>query len=859
MSLPMYRKTLLALAISATALPVAALPVGNSATSLTLTNGGLHTEYERYTAPSVELNGSFTSGDSARTAFESYSDYYAGDLVLNATINANGDDAGGIDFTMAGEDGGSVFGPSTEIEGNLVNKGNISVRGKGVSGLLADALSVHGNLVNEGTISVKGDTVFEGSTRAVEFSEQSKLGGDFINAASGQILAEGFMASGIELAGGSIGGKLINNGLIQVIGENATGISAKDYLSDRVDLGGIVNNGRIVARGDDASAMELFDANYIGEGPQIVNNGVIEADDAGVLVVDYHLDGAKNSGLWIENTGSIIAGDEAIDASQATHGVYLSWKGGNITGNLINLNNIEVYGTALFNGTDASEDGANIRMKDDGWVDVGSDYSNRPAHLELGQPHTSLQGNIDVAGNSSLDLNLSSATDPTRAVLAVSGTAEFAQGSQIRLAAKGEDFRAEGSRYTLVEADTVDDFGVSVTSRSSLLNVDSYSVDGKQIVATVTAKKGEAVGEVVQQIGGSRNAQRASGAFSNVIAGLAGSNPNDRVFQAYVAASENPEALRKLAEQLSPEVNRGATQAATTGQNLISNVTSNRTSSLRGASSGDVLKDTGVWVQTLYSEANQDLRDGVEGYNAYSRGISIGADGKLNDQFTLGVAYSNLRSDVNSEGGNTTEVESNAFTLYGSFEQDNYFVDASLTYGFNDNESKRHIAGTTAKGDYDSDLLGVNLVGGYTYHVSPQFLVEPRLAARYSLVDIDGYREKGSSAALRVDSQRYEVAELGAGVRMAGSFNLGQGTLEPEARLMAFHDFAADEASSTSTYVLGNTPFVTSGAKAVRNSYEAGVGADYKLGAVTLGVSYDYVGKTDFDADTFTAKVRYDF
>lgn len=855
----MYRKSLLALAISATALPVAALPVGNPATSLTLTNSGIHTEYERYTAPSVELNGSFTSGDSDRTAFESYSDHYAGDLVLNATLNANGDDAGGVDFTMAGEDGGSLFGPSTEIEGNLVNKGNIDVRGNGVSGLLADALSLHGNLVNEGTISVKGDTVLDGSTRAIEFSEQSKLGGDFINAASGRILAEGFMVSGIELAGGSIDGKLVNNGLIQAVGENATGITGTQYLSDRIDLGGIVNNGRIVARGDDASALELFSVSYHGEGPQIINNGVIEADDAGILIADYDLDGASQSGLWIENSGSIIAADEAIDASQATDGVYLSWKGGNITGNLIDLSNIEVYGNALFNGTDASADGANIRMKDDGWVDVGSDHSNLPAHLELGQPHTSLQGNIDVAGNSSLDLNLSSATDPAKAVLAVSGTAEFAQGSQIRLAAQGEDFRAEGSRYTLVEAGTLEDRGVSVTSRSSLLNVDSYAVDGKRIVANVTAKKGEEVGEVVHEVGGSRNAQRASAAFSGVIGGLAGSNPNDPVFQAYVAASENPEALRKLAEQLSPEVNRGAAQAATTGQNLISNVTSNRTSSLRGASSGDVLKETGVWVQTLYSEANQDLRDGVEGYNAYSRGISIGADGKLNDQFTLGVAYSNLSSDVNSESGNTTEVDSNAFTLYGSFEQGNYFVDASLTYGFNDNESKRHIAGTTAKGDYDSDLLGVNLVGGYTYHVSPQFLVEPRLAARYSLVDIDGYREKGSSAALKVDSQRYEVAELGAGVRMAGSFNLGQGTLEPEARLMAFHDFAADEASSTSTYVLGSTPFVTSGAKAVRNSYEAGVGADYKLGAVTLGVSYDYVGKTDFDADTFTAKVRYDF
>ncbi|WP_122766701.1 autotransporter outer membrane beta-barrel domain-containing protein, partial [Pseudomonas viridiflava] len=98
-------------------------------------------------------------------------------------------------------------------------------------------------------------------------------------------------------------------------------------------------------------------------------------------------------------------------------------------------------------------------------------------------------------------------------------------------------------------------------------------------------------------------------------------------------------------------------------------------------------------------------------------------------------------------------------------------------------------------------------------------------------VNIDGYREKNSSAALKVEDQRYEAIELGAGVRVAGSFVLGAGTLEPQAKLMAYHDFAADEAKSTSTFLLGSTPFVTSGAKAVRDSYEAGMGADYNQGA----------------------------
>ncbi len=96
-------------------------------------------------------------------------------------------------------------------------------------------------------------------------------------------------------------------------------------------------------------------------------------------------------------------------------------------------------------------------------------------------------------------------------------------------------------------------------------------------------------------------------------------------------------------------------------------------------------------------------------------------------------------------------------------------------------------------------------------------------------------------------------------MRLASSFDLGQGSLEPEAKVMAWHDLIADKASTTSTFVLGGTPFTTSGAKPARDSYELGMGATYHLGAWSVGGAYNYVAKTGFDSDTFTAKVRYEF
>jgi outer membrane autotransporter protein len=846
-----YRKTLLALTISAATLPITSY-------ALDLTNDGIHSEGNTYT-DTVEVIGSFNNHDVAPVQFNG--DIFQKDLILNATVaatgNSNGDEGedglNGVDFFSE-----NAAAQAPEIFGNLVNKGSITVNGDQATGLLNDVATIHGSVINEGTLSVTGGVLEGDGVRAIKLAEGSHIGGDLSNTSSGKILAEGEKATGILLKGGSIAGKLINSGLIQVSGEESTAVFVThDESPDRVDIGGIENHGSIIASGDDATALKLDGVSFAEASVQVLNTGLIQADDAAIEISAFDIDSENaSSTLVIQNNGNIISKDEAIDASFASGDVKLLWNQGTITGNLIDLNSIDITGDVTFIGTDASADGANIRMKNNGLVHVGG---SAPAHLELDQLHTLIQGNLDVAADSSLGLNLSSATDPSKAVVSVSGTAAFANGSQIQLAAQGSDFTANGSTYKLVEAGALEDQGLSVTSRSALLNVDTFTSEGNQIVATVSTKGQEEVGEVIGQAGGTPNAQRAGAAFSQVVTGLAQNNPNDPVFQAYVNASQDPAALKQLAEQLTPEVNGGATQAATSGQTLINNVTGNRTSSLRGASSGDVLQNTGVWTQALYSDANQDLRDGIAGFNAYSRGIAIGADSKLGDQVTLGVAYSFMHTGVNSDSGNTTDVDGHALTLYGSFEQGNYFVDANLTYGLNDNESKRRVAGTTAKGDYDSNVLGASLVGGYTYHLDEQFLVEPRLAARYTLVDIDGYHEKGSSAALDVEDQRYEVAELGAGVRVAGNFPLGRGNLQPQAKLMAYHDFAADEAKSTSTFMLGGTPFVTQGAKAVRNSYEAGIGADYRLGAVTLGVSYDYVGKTDFNADTFTAKVRYDF
>ena len=102
----------LALGTNALALPALALV----AHALTLTNSGLDSEGNTYT-DSTEVTGAFTGSDQP---LRFYSDTFNHDLVLNAQVQATGDDLNGVDLSYAGDDDNpSSIGAPTEVFGNL--------------------------------------------------------------------------------------------------------------------------------------------------------------------------------------------------------------------------------------------------------------------------------------------------------------------------------------------------------------------------------------------------------------------------------------------------------------------------------------------------------------------------------------------------------------------------------------------------------------------------------------------------------------------------------------------------------------------------------------------------------------------
>ncbi|RUE86321.1 autotransporter domain-containing protein [Pseudomonas aeruginosa] len=791
-----------------------------------------------------------------------------GDINLDGDFTATGDYVSGVDMDGLGS-------AAMVMNGNVTNYGHLNLNGLAATGILADQIALNGSIINNGQIIVAGDYDSANSEAAggVVILGTAALG-DIRN--DGVISVTGDQGDGYRLSSAELQGFLINSrdAEISVSGAGASGISAFDsdvevtinhgrITADGASASGVdydqtsfnrlVNSGSITATGESSAGIMLDNINLVydnelGESQQgIINSGTISGDQYGI-VVDGLLQG-DSAPLYIHmNSGAITGGTAAIKGNDQD--VRLEWNFGEINGDLLDIGDINVNSFGVFGGSTISGNGNRT-------LTVKSD-----AFLTLNAPHTTITDNFTMQDNSVLKLPVSALTNPASPILAVGGTATLGNNAEIMLTPKPENFapQSAGADYVIIGAGELINNGVVVSSTSDLMELKSFNTADNQLVAQLALKSDDEIDDVIEDDNddediGDDNSEEA---ISPLIHMLSFMDENDPIFQAMVNAT--PAERAELAKQLTPTINGGSTQAAISGQALVSDAVGGRTGSLRsGESSGEMLAETGAWVQILTNKMSQDRRSGVEGYDADTNGFSIGADGKANELVTLGVAYSYLESDVKSDGGNKTDVEGHSFTAYAGLEQGNWFADSAITYSVNDNSSTRYIVGTEAKADYDSTMLGLSAEGGYTFKVSPNAAVEPLAGLRYAAIDIESYDEKGSSAALSVGSQRYEIVEAGLGMRVKGDFLVGNGVLKPQAKLMAYHDFAADQASTTSSFILGSTSFTTNGAKPARDSYELGLGASYELGNVTLGANYSRLTKSGFESDTFTANARYDF
>ncbi len=202
----------------------------------------------------------------------------------------------------------------------------------------------------------------------------------------------------------------------------------------------------------------------------------------------------------------------------------------------------------------------------------------------------------------------------------------------------------------------------------------------------------------------------------------------------------------------------------------------NRSSYFTGLSSGDEQSTYGLWIKGSFG--NSKNRNSTIANKSKLHGISIGADTKLDEDTTIGVAFNrgSSKSKYSQSAlnlGNST-VESNLVSLYGSGNIDDYLVvNVDASYGMALIKD-RLVTGDTSK--RKATIVGANTALNYNYFLSEDLILTPSLGVSYGKFTLKGYEDSG----IRVKTAKPQNISLTTGLTLTTFFDTKVCTLIPE-------------------------------------------------------------------------------
>lgn len=850
-----------------------------------------HEAIPGYDVKSLSLTGDFDSidvelqsigtltGDTANAGAALVLDNVATD---SAYIETNGAIvAAGITGNAINIIGSDLSATTTDEAGNPVAPHLIYNNGGEISAMAGHGIDIQdssltGNIVNGSEAGFNDDGDYQDNTagkitgggvgNAAINIANSSLTGDIVNNAGSQIGNPGSTGINISAEAGktaSFTGNIINAGAVEAVFEETDadsgtiitqGVSAKpagmigDITLSAADAAGELEAGQLAFNGAINNAGTMGNI-HIGEG--VLGEIAINLEDdstTGALVTNAVTTVNQNGGVVdgdVDNDGIFNLNSGIIDGINVKNNGVFNQEGGFITAAVSN------EGTFNFNGGTIA--GA---VDNTGAFNVNGKQAITGAYAQTnGQLTVGLQQNakIDTAAQDIVAEEYRAASEA-----GFSATSFNISGGKVLVDLKGDVYVANNSHFFVLNGDAtgsstyldgnIDDLGllnselVTITDVTSTLDGVILTFGRKTFAAQTAdlAKSGQFSGQQ------GANVARMAGALQKLDA-IAATNP------AVARLLNNISGSAESFTELLPDVS-GATVAA--AQGAAGQSTLQVSSRARGLASGDVLDNTGVWVQGIVSKGQQDNRHN-DAFDTKSHGFVLGADTELNSGLVVGGAYSFISSE--SETANSrTDSDYHMATAYGAQAMGQVLLDGQVYYAWGDNDGQRNI-GTTSS--YDSSLFGARVGAGYQYDIAPATRLVPTLSLEASRLSVDGYTENGTGA-LTIGKQDFDRLELGLSTELSKDFQLSHAMVTPSVMLGAFHDFEAEAQASTVAFAAAPAEtFTVSGRDPEKSRYVAGVGLDIMSGEnLTVSAEYNYNWNGDgFDANAGALKFRWDF
>ncbi|MGD9638162.1 MAG: autotransporter domain-containing protein [Alphaproteobacteria bacterium] len=783
-----------------------------------------------------------------------------------ATI-ADGVNIGGQVFVYDDNVHKLIFAGTSTLSGNVSGVAD----GYGLAKIEAGAENktfsfTGGNLVateiqlisSDGTISIDGTATGDSNV----YGNINSTGG-----AAGDLTLKNTMINGTIGAGQAVGLIGVNGGFLSAVrfdGDiNAEELQIQEadtiaIFSDGVDITGDINetggalgilqfNGSSTVTGDIGNGGTVKIAGA-ANGKQVTFNGEVTADglaysgsgdfifndEATIANLNY---GADTSARVIFNDDATITGNNTSSVAE----MYVEGLNKTVTfeGDTLKVGDLIIENNAIF----AINDDTSITSNSNGGIYQKGKLALDDNSLTL----TGMGQGINVLDDSSISFTITDFTGAgTGGKLVLLDDIIVAAGKTITLIPTLSGVTAvDGDTYTL-STDQGISGGTVVVQDSGDVVWDISTVD--QIVLTAIVR------DLVSSGVNVRFAQATDNAPTDIKNKLKGAGVTDTE--------------RKVAgAQLAPEANNSTVEQTMAVSGQVGALIDARTSAVRsGIATGDALENVGAWGQFFGFAASQDMRGGVDGYDATAYGFAVGGDQEVSDGLILGLAFSYGRSDITGDGDtqyNGTDINSYGLNLYGSKNMGSWNLDGSLGYAYHDYSSNRVVNAVgisqNLEGSYGGNQYSASLGANMPKKVG-EFVLTPWGKLDYSYLNQDSYSETGGTAALNVDSRKTDSLRTGLGVNINNKIESEMGTFTPELRLGWNHEFGDEKTDVTARYATGGAAFKTEGVSLPRDSATIGLGVDFvNKSNWTLSANYDAEIKEDYDSHTGRLQVRYDF
>lgn len=732
---------------------------------------------------------------------------------------------------------GATFDRNTNpLNGSLVNTG--TVNGTGGDFIFTNNTGSNGGgLKNAGTVSIdtSGRILFD--TNTTTSTAGALDNGGAITMKSGNISFTN------NKSNAGYGGAIFNASDLEILGATNTfsGNIASDTGATSSGGGAIHNRGNsgtstlIIGT---QSSTNIFTSNTSSaHGGAILSRAFNGASHDSIITVNgtsaFRNNNAAFNGGAILNVTSNDGGVSEITFNGNTS--FTNNTAGGMGGAIYNNDTITFNGTTAFSGNTAG--GTANDIHNDGTVNMNG--------------NTTIAGGI--TGNGTLNvasgktLNIGTAT-LTQGAVNLDGTllATLRTGNtaQINVANAGGFTGTGNIKLSFDSAGTYRVFGNETFDNTDITSsVYDLTWNGGDVVATI-----KSVADIASENSLSNGAARA---VSNV-----SQSSSSRLNDLSVLMQENlstgtqagRDAVEHAARAINPEIAPINHSINASSQNTLYQLATMRLNEFgMGRNGGDTTVDLGgIWAQGLYNKSKLN-----DSFNGYTRGISVGFDGTVNNILTLGMGYMYGHSDIGAIARNT-EVDSHSVFAYGQYKPSNWYMNAIVNYTMSDYSERGDALGVYVSGDYDLNAFGAAATIGYDFIGG----ITPEMSVRYLHI---GSAEYTNSLGIRnkIDGTDYMTASIGTRYGFDMLLNNGW-VLHPQMHYALKYDLISDDGRIT-VAMPGISAYSLDGESLSRIANEIGIGIGMMYGAFNMSLNYDIEARADYTSQTGRVKFRYEF